>query len=113
MAGKYSYKVVGGIKFTDEDIADALEGLSRDARHKAVATMNVSRVSSDALTHFAKLAFALGGEVVSNYGLSIEVPKDETELRDAALYSLRYDLGYADLRDQRAKESGIEPETED
>lgn len=113
MANKYSYQNVGRIEFTEEDIAGAIESLSREDRHKSVAHLDVNFTRGKAVRLFSELCEFLDGFVKTDYsGLTIQRPKDDRELREAALYDLRYRDKHADLRDLRAQESGVEPEPE-
>ena len=106
----YDYREIRKIKFTDEDIESEIGALTTDERHKTVAHMDVDFVSGDAIGHFAKLAYSLDGRVKQTYnGLDIVVAKNDTEMRDQALYNLRYNSSNEDLRDIRARESGVQP----
>lgn len=114
MGNSYSWSNRGKIEFTDEDVKLALEALPASERIKEIATLKVSEgTNPSAIESFAKMAGQLNGRIRGEYGtLSVVVPKTTDELREQALYNLRYLTDFAEIRDQRAEESGVEPEPE-
>lgn len=108
----YSWQNVQKISFTDADIELATSELSPSDVVKTVATLTSQQVPPFALKAFGELAISLTGQVTMEFGnLAIVVPKTASELRDSASYNLHYSSRYEDLRDERALESGVEPES--
>lgn len=106
---EYDYRDIYKIKFTEDDVTLALESVTPDQSQKVICRLESTTVRAGVLESFAELAQRLYGDIKSNYGLEILVDKDEDELRAQALHNLRYNAEYADLRDQRAAESGVQP----
>lgn len=115
---KYNYNKVVKIEFTDEDIASVTRELTKAEKQNTIATLTMGDdVPARVVTAFAALASALRGTVTTQYGgLAVVVPKTADEIkateRNNALYVLRYNDEHAALRDQRALESGVEPDPE-
>lgn len=111
MAKNFSYDARRAIRFTEDDIAVGIGALTKAERVKSIATLNLDYVAGSALKHFADLANSLKGVVKNDYNtLTVVVPLDRDELRDAALRNLRYSEAHAELRELRAEEQEIMPE---
>lgn len=110
---KYSWAALRQINFSDADIELARQELSESDRVKSVVTVQRRTLSPAALTALAKLASELDGTINSDYHFSVIVPKDADEIREAALYELRYAGKYDELRTQRAEESNVWPDGSD
>jgi len=76
--------------FSDDEITEAVEEIDSYAMSVAVASLKSQPITADTLTAFAKLAFALGGEITTEYGgLEIRRPTTATERRATALSDLK------------------------
>lgn len=97
--------------FSEDEITEAVEYIDTYAMSVAVASLKSQTVSSEALTAFAKLASALGGEIATEYGsLEIRRPTTATERRATALSDLktkRANLNRAEAK--RSLERGYDP----
>jgi hypothetical protein len=114
MAGKsYSWRDRNNIEFTKADIAGVIADLSKEERFKPAANIQLQFVKGGVLPAIQALAVALDGVVKSDYaGITIQVPKDNAELRDTAVEKLRSNEAYFEIRDKRAAEQGIEPQSD-
>jgi hypothetical protein len=89
-AKRLGYTYPQDTDFNDDEIAEAVEAIDSYAMSVAVATLKSQPITADALTAFAKLASALGGEVATEYGgLEIRRPTTATERRATALSDLK------------------------
>lgn len=107
----YSYADVIKIRFTEEDIDMALAEILPDDRVKAAVTIQETVLGPLSIEALGMIASDIkGGRMTTLYGnLAIVRPKTHDELREQALYDLRYTSRYADVRDERAAESGVSP----
>lgn len=110
-AKRLGYTYPQDSEFSEDEITAAVENIDTYAMSVTVASLKSQTVSSEVLRAFAELAFALCGQITTEYGgLEIRRPTTATERRASALSNLKTakaNLNRADAK--RSLERGYDP----